>query len=84
MKLNDDPAVAEAGAETVKCVAVPALTATVFELPVIEAFAVSVAPRVWLPAVFSVAEKLPVPFVRVELAGRTACPSLPVKCTVPP
>ncbi len=42
------------------------------DVPVIEAATVSVAVMVWLPAVFSVAEKVPVPFVSVALAGSTA------------
>jgi hypothetical protein len=33
--------------------------------------------------VLSVAEKVPTPFVSVEFAGKTAAPSLLVKCTVP-
>ena len=52
-------------------------------VPVIELVAVSVAVIVWLPAVFSVALKVPVPLVSVLLAGRTAWPSLLVKWTVP-
>jgi len=46
---------------------------------VIDAVTVSVAVMCWVPAVFSVALKVPVPLVRVELAGRTAWPSLLVK-----
>ena len=48
-----------------------------------EAVTVSLAVIVWLPAVFSVAGKLPVPLVSVEFAGRTAWLSVLVKCTVP-
>ena len=44
---------------------------------------VSVAVKVCTPAVFSVALKVPVPLVKVLLAGRTAWASLLVKCTVP-
>ena len=44
---------------------------------------VSVAMMVWLPEVFSVAAKVPVPFESVELAGSTALPSVLEKCTVP-
>ncbi len=44
---------------------------------------VSVAMMVWLPEVFRVAEKVPVPFVSVELAGSTALPSVLEKWTVP-
>ena len=43
----------------------------------------SVAVIVWLPAVLSVALKVPVPLVSVELAGRAAWPSVLVKWTVP-
>lgn len=50
---------------------------------VIEVFAVSVAVRVCFPLVFSVALKMPVPFVSLELGGRIASGSLLVKCTVP-
>jgi hypothetical protein len=64
-------------------VAVPALTMTVLLVPVIDEVAVSVAVIVWFPAVFNVAENVPVPFVNVESAGNTAAPSLAVKCTVP-
>jgi hypothetical protein len=63
VKLNAVPAVAVAGAETVKCVADAALTAIADEIPVIEEFPVSVALMVWLPGVFSVAEKVPVPWL---------------------
>src|SRR3974390_3348712 len=81
---NAEPAVAVAGALTEKCVAAPADTAIAAELPVIDDVAVSVAVIVWLPAVFNVAVKVPTPLVRVAFAGRTAAPSLDVKCTVPP
>ena len=54
-----------------------------FEVPVIEALTVSVAVMVWLPTVFNVAEKVPVPLVSVELAGSAAWASVLVKCTVP-
>ena len=83
VKLNAVPGVAVAGAETVKCVAAVALTVTLLDVPVIEELSVSVAVMVWVPAVFSVAAKVPVPLVRVEFAGSTACPSLLVKWTVP-
>ena len=46
-------------------------------------FAVSVAVSDWTPAVLKVAPKLPVPLVRVMLAGSTARASLLVKWTVP-
>ena len=52
--------------------------------PVTEAVTVSVAVIVsLLPMVLSVKEKLPVPFVNVELGGSIAWGSLLVKCTVP-
>jgi hypothetical protein len=38
---------------------------------------------VWFPVVAKVIEKVPVPFVRVELAGRVADPSVLENCTVP-
>ena len=60
-----------------------ALTLTAPLLPVIDPLTVSVAVIVWLPAVFSVAVKVPVPLVKVALAGRTPAASLLVKWTVP-
>jgi hypothetical protein len=54
-----------------------------FDVPVIEATAASVALMVWLPLVFSVTENVPIPFVNGEFAGRMACASLLVNCTVP-
>ena len=54
-----------------------------FDVPVIEGVPVSVAVSVWLPPLPNVAEKVPAPFTSVVLAGRTALPSLLVKCTVP-
>ncbi len=63
--------------------AAPELTAIDPDTLVIEGVTVSVAVIVWLPAVFNVAEKVPTPFVRVELAGSVAAPSLLVKCAVP-
>jgi hypothetical protein len=53
------------------------------EVPVREVVAVSVALIVWLPDVFRVAEKVPVPFVSVELAGSIALASELEKWTVP-
>jgi hypothetical protein len=53
------------------------------EVPVIEAVTVSIAVMDWAPALFSVAEKVPIPLVSIELAGSTAWPSLLVKCDVP-
>jgi hypothetical protein len=54
-----------------------------FEVPAMEAITVSVAVMVWAAAVFSVTEKVPAPFVSIELAGIAAWASLLVKCTVP-
>jgi hypothetical protein len=53
------------------------------EVPVMEAVTVSVAVMVCTPGVFRVAEEFPTPFVSFESAGRTAWPSVLVKCTVP-
>ena len=80
---NADPAVAEAGAATAKCVADAAVTRIEADVPVMDAVIVSVAVTVCVPAVFSVSLNVSVPFVSVEFAGSTACPSLEVKCTVP-
>jgi hypothetical protein len=55
------------------------VTTIAFDVPVIEAFPVSVAVMVCGPPVFSVAEKVPVPLVNVEFAGKIAAPSLLVK-----
>jgi hypothetical protein len=73
------PAVATAGAETVKCVAAAADTIIEFDVPVIDGVPVSVAVMVCEPAVFSVAENVPTPQVNVASAGNTAAPSLLVK-----
>ena len=59
------------------------MTVTAVLAPVIEMVTVSVAVSAWLPAVLRVALKVPVPFVSVLSLGRTAWPSLLVKCTVP-
>lgn len=45
-------------------------------VPVMDELPRSVAVTVWLPAVVSVAEKVPAPEVKVELDGRVADPSL--------
>ena len=58
-------------------------TAIAFDVPVIDAFTVSVAVIVCAPLVLSVALKVPTPLVSVALAGRIAAPSVLVKCTVP-
>jgi hypothetical protein len=84
VKLKEVPAAAVAGTLTDKLLAAPALTLIELEVPLIEALTVSVAVMVCEPAVFNVAEKTPVPFVNVELAGEmTAWASLLVTCTVP-
>jgi hypothetical protein len=72
VKLKAVPAVALEGALTLKCVAVAAPTVIVLVVPVMEEVTVSVAVRLWLPAVFKVALKLPVPFVSVLFAGNMA------------
>ena len=84
VRLKALPAVAVAGALIVKCVAVAALTVIVPVVPVMEVVTVSVAVRVWLPAVFKVALKVPAPLVSVLLPGRLAWPSVLVNYTVPP
>ena len=66
-----------------KWVAAAGLTVTVPEMPLIVAVTVSVAVMVWLPALFRVAGKVPVPLVRAALAGSTAAVSEPVKWSVP-
>jgi hypothetical protein len=58
-------------------------TVTELLVPVMPATAVSVAVTVWFPAELSVAEKVPVPLVSVELEGKCAAGSVLVKCTVP-
>jgi hypothetical protein len=84
VKLIAVPEVAVAGAVTEKCVAAAdAPTVIVPEVPVIVAVTVSVAVIVCAPAVFNVAENVPVPFASVALAGNVAAPSLLVKCTAP-
>jgi len=83
VKLKEVPAAA-AGALTDKLVAAPGLMLIELEVPLIEWVTVSVAVMVCGPAVFKVAEKVPIPLVSVELAGeRMAWGSLLVTCTVP-
>ena len=53
-------------------------------VPVSDEVAVSVAVRVWLPALRKVALNVPTPLLSVLSDGGTAWPSLLVKCTVPP
>src|SRR5215469_4799596 len=78
------PSVGDSGvtAMDVKVGPIPA-TVIVPDVPVIVAVTISVAVIVCAPAVFNVAEKVPTPFVSVELAGSVAAASLLVKCTVP-
>jgi hypothetical protein len=83
VKVNGDPAVALAGAVTVKCVAVPADTVMLGDVPAIVEVTVSVVVTVWDPLVLSVTLKEPVPAVSVAFAGSTAAPSVEVKWTVP-
>jgi hypothetical protein len=64
-------------------VSTPNALTLIFELPVTEAVAMSVAVTVWLPAVFSVAEKVAIPLASVAFGGSTAWESELVKCTVP-
>jgi hypothetical protein len=54
-----------------------------FDVPAIEAVAVSLAMIVAVPTVLRVAEKVAVPPDRVEFAGRIAWLSLLLKCTIP-
>lgn len=54
-----------------------------FDVPTIEAVAVSVEVIIWLPTVVSVAERTLLPDASVELAGSCARGSVLVKCTVP-
>jgi len=77
--LNAVPAVALPGALTVNVLADPALTVTAPDVPVIAEETVSVAVMVCAPAVFKVALNVPIPAVKVELAGNTASVSVPVK-----
>ena len=68
------PVVSAVAACTEMVVGGPGLTKIGLELPVMEPVTVSIAVIVWLPppTVFSVTEKVPVPFVNVEFAGSTA------------
>jgi hypothetical protein len=52
-------------------------------LPVMELVTVSVAVIVWVPAVLRMPQKSPSPLERVELAGKTAAPSVLVMATKP-
>ena len=52
-------------------------------MPVTLAVTESLAVTVWVPADFSVAEKVPTPLVKVEFPGSVACVSVLVNLTVP-
>jgi hypothetical protein len=80
---NDVLVMAEAGAVTETCVAAPGFTVIDPLVPLIEDVTVSVAVIFRVPAVFRVAEKVPVPAVRLVSAGSVAAPSVLVKWTVP-
>ena len=82
---NAIPVVSAAAACTEMAVGGPGLTLIGFDVPVMEALAVSVTVTVCVPppTVFSVTGKVLVPFVSVEFVGSVACASLLVKCTVP-
>ena len=83
VKLKVDPAVADAGGETERWFAAPALTATVLLVPVIDTVTLSVPEIVLFPAVRIVALKVPTPLVSVELEGSDELTSVLEKCTVP-
>ena len=83
VKLKALPGKAPPGTVTPKCVAAAAATAMALLVPVSDEVAVSVAVRVWLPAVRKVALNVPTPLLSVLSDGGTAWPSLLVKCTVP-
>src|SRR5437588_149984 len=72
VKLMALPAVAVVGPLTAKWLAAAVPTAMALLVPVIELVAVSVAVSVWLPAVFNVALKEPVPLIKALLLGSTA------------
>jgi hypothetical protein len=73
--------VAVGGATVMDCKT--AVTTIGPEVPVIVEVTVSVAVIVWLPVVFRVTENVPVPLPKPVLGGKTACPSVLVKCSVP-
>src|SRR5438874_8162163 len=77
------PAIAAAGPLTTNRDAAAAPTVIALLLPVIELLTVSVPLMFRLPAVFRVALNVPTPPLKVESAGRTACPSVDMKCTMP-
>ena len=74
------PAVIEAGKPvTIKVLAAAATTVMPDWLPVSELVSVSVAVNDWLPAVFKMALKAPMPLLRPASAGRSAWASLLLK-----
>jgi hypothetical protein len=83
MMLMEARVVVPLGALIIKCVAALLKTLIEVDVPLIEDAAESVAVMVVLAIIFSVAEKAPVPFVSVELGGKTACRSVLEKRVVP-
>ena len=81
VKLNAVPVVAVAGAATPRLAAAPGVTATA-AVPLIEE-PVSVPVTDWVPLVRRVAEKVPLPWLSGEFAGRIAWESVELTCTVP-
>ena len=79
--VNPAETLVAAGATVIVCKT--AVTRIAPDVPVIPEVTVSVAVTVWLPVVFKVTAKFPVPLVRVVFAGSVAVPSVLVKCTVP-
>jgi hypothetical protein len=75
--VNPAEMLADPGATVIVCKT--AVTMIAPDVPVIAGVTLSVAVTLWLPAVFSVTGKLPVPFTRVVFAGSVACPSVLVK-----
>jgi hypothetical protein len=82
-KVKDVPTLAEEVAAREKCVAVALTTFVELDVPVTVAVTVSVAAMVSLPMVFSVAEKVPMPFASIWLKGSAAWLSVLEKWTVP-
>jgi len=68
---------ADVGATVIVCRTTVTLIAP--DVPVIAGVTVSVAVTLWVPAVFNVTGKIPVPLTRVVFAGSVACPSVLVK-----
>ena len=66
-----------------RCEAVAGVIATPDSEPTMLPVTVSVAVTDCVPAVLRVTSKVPTPLASVASAGRTAWPSLLVKCTVP-